>query len=323
MADHPESTAPSGPPGGPAPAAPGAAGLVRLNGADPGEAVKLLGEVCASRQWIDAVAGRRPYRYLDELYASSDLATAGMTDADLDEAMAGHAVIGRPRAGDDQSHREQSGVHGAAADTLADLADANAEYAAKFGHVFLICARGRGAAEMLAALRARLGNDAATERANAREELRKINRLRLAELVGAPAPQVSGSPPDPAHDPSHTSGAGMTAISTHVLDTSAGDPAPDVPVELAVRAADGSWQVLGTSATDADGRCPDLPPVPAVFPAPATVRLRFDVAAYRAGRGEDAFFPEVQVVFTTDPARPRYHVPLLLNPYGYSVYRGS
>ncbi|MDI2131521.1 hydroxyisourate hydrolase [Yinghuangia seranimata] len=116
----------------------------------------------------------------------------------------------------------------------------------------------------------------------------------------------------------------MTAVSTHVLDTSAGDPARDVPVELAVLDQDGGWQVLGTSATNADGRCPDLPQVSSpVDGTPATVRLRFDVAAYRAARGEDAFFPEVQVVFTTDPARPHYHVPLLLNPYGYSVYRGS
>ncbi|NUU22251.1 MAG: hydroxyisourate hydrolase [Streptomycetaceae bacterium] len=116
----------------------------------------------------------------------------------------------------------------------------------------------------------------------------------------------------------------MTAVSTHILDTSAGDPARDVSVELAVLAGDGSWQVLGTSKTNADGRCPDLPHVPApAAGGPATVRLRFDVAGYRAARGEAAFFPEVQVVFTTDPARPHYHVPLLLNPYGYSVYRGS
>lgn len=112
----------------------------------------------------------------------------------------------------------------------------------------------------------------------------------------------------------------MTAVSTHILDTSAGDPARDVGVEFAVLGPDGTWQVLATTYTNADGRCPVLPQVPS---APATVRLRFDVAAYRKARGEDVFFPEVQVVFTTDPARPHYHVPLLLNPYGYSVYRGS
>ncbi|HSA53987.1 MAG TPA: hydroxyisourate hydrolase [Yinghuangia sp.] len=112
----------------------------------------------------------------------------------------------------------------------------------------------------------------------------------------------------------------MTAVSTHVLDTGAGEPAADVPVELSRREPDGRWHILGTVRTDADGRCRDLP---AVGDATAVVRLRFDVAAYRAARGETAFFPEVQVVFTTDPARPHHHVPLLLSPFGYSVYRGS
>lgn len=158
-------------------------GLGRLNAAPPAAALKLLGEVCASRAWIDAVASRRPYRDTDELFAASDLAMAGLTDADLDEAMAGHAVIGKPRAGDATSEREQAGVRGAGDDLLAELADANREYFERFGHVFLICATGKGAAEMLAALRGRIGNDAATERAIAREELRKINRIRLEKLV--------------------------------------------------------------------------------------------------------------------------------------------
>ncbi|MFE5327597.1 hydroxyisourate hydrolase [Embleya sp. NPDC056575] len=112
-------------------------------------------------------------------------------------------------------------------------------------------------------------------------------------------------------------------ISTHILDTSEGRPAPGVPVELSRRTADGTWIVLGTSATNADGRCPDLPAL-GVDPAagPVDVRLVFDVGAYRRARGETPFFPEVRVVFTADP-ETHYHVPLLLNPYGYSVYRGS
>lgn len=166
-------------------AEPAAAGLARVNAADPGDVLRLLGEVCASRGWIDAVAARRPYRDADELYAASDLAMAGLTNADLDEAMAGHAVIGKPRAGDATSQREQSGVRDADDTLLAELADANQEYFGRFGHVFLICATGRTAAEMLAALRERLANDAATERDIAREELRKINRIRLAKLVQA------------------------------------------------------------------------------------------------------------------------------------------
>ena len=105
----------------------------------------------------------------------------------------------------------------------------------------------------------------------------------------------------------------MTSVSTHVLNTSTGRPAEGVPVELAQRAADGGWTVLGGSKTDADGRCKDLP-----VPDTATgtvLRLNFTT--------EGPFFPEVSIVFDVDPAQAHYHVPLLLNPYGYSVYRGS
>ncbi|MGK4584263.1 hydroxyisourate hydrolase [Kitasatospora sp. HPMI-4] len=117
----------------------------------------------------------------------------------------------------------------------------------------------------------------------------------------------------------------MTGISTHVLDTSLGRPAEGVPVELATRTGSG-WTVLGTRATDADGRAGDLPAVA----AGSVVRLRFDTAAYYAagadrtpGPDGTPFFPEVSVVFTVAPAQQHYHVPLLLNPFGYSVYRGS
>ncbi|MFF7453940.1 hydroxyisourate hydrolase [Kitasatospora sp. NPDC008115] len=111
----------------------------------------------------------------------------------------------------------------------------------------------------------------------------------------------------------------MTGISTHVLDTSLGRPAEGVTVELAVRAEDG-WQPLGTSATDAGGRAEDLPAVS----AGSVVRLVFDTAAYFARTsGDPPFFPEVSVVLTVAPAQHHYHVPLLLNPFGYSVYRGS
>jgi|SRR5579884_3163085 len=104
----------------------------------------------------------------------------------------------------------------------------------------------------------------------------------------------------------------MTTISTHVLDTAAGRPAAAVPVELAQCTREG-WRVLGSAVTDADGRCRELP---AADPDAGTVlRLTFAVGG--------AFFPEVAVVFAVDPAQPHYHVPLLLSPYGYAVYRGS
>jgi 2-oxo-4-hydroxy-4-carboxy-5-ureidoimidazoline decarboxylase len=110
-------------------------------------------------------------------------AEAALTDADLDDAMAGHPRIGDRTAGG-ASRREQSGVAGADPGVLAALADGNRAYEERFGHVYLVCATGRSAEELLDVLRTRLGNDPATERAVALGELTAINRLRIARLFG-------------------------------------------------------------------------------------------------------------------------------------------
>ena len=124
------------------------------------------------------------------------------------------------------------------------------------------------------------------------------------------------------------------SVSTHILDTSVGRPAEGVAVQLSARsrrAAD--WQALGGSATDADGRCKDLPALPE---GTTHVRLDFAVEPYFEKKQADAqqdapanrdsgagvFFPEVAITFAVVPGE-HYHVPLLLNPFGYSVYRGS
>ena len=123
------------------------------------------------------------------------------------------------------------------------------------------------------------------------------------------------------------------SVSTHILDTSIGRPAEGVAVELSARSGrEAAWQALGGSATDADGRCKDLPALPE---GTTHVRLDFAVEPYFEKKQADAqqdapanrdsgavFFPEVAITFAVKPGE-HYHVPLLLNPFGYSVYRGS
>lgn len=122
------------------------------------------------------------------------------------------------------------------------------------------------------------------------------------------------------------------SVSTHILDTSIGRPAEGVAISLSARTGlDGEWAALGGSATDADGRCKDLPALPE---GTTHVRLDFETETYFVKkqaeaqqdaprvRDSGAFFPEVTITFAVNPGE-HYHVPLLLNPFGYSVYRGS
>ncbi len=114
----------------------------------------------------------------------------------------------------------------------------------------------------------------------------------------------------------------MSAITTHVLDTSKGRPAAGVPVALELEGEDGRWQTLGKGTTDADGRLRDLLPIGKPLSI-GTYRLIFDTETYFRAHNVEGFYPFVQVVFSILDTDEHYHVPLLLSPYGYSTYRGS
>ena len=160
-------------------------GLAGLNELPAPDAEQVLAACCASSRWAESVAAGRPYSSPEQLYAAADDALADLDEVDIARALDGHPRIGERAEGDGGawSRREQAGVSGAQAETLQALADGNRSYEAKFGHVYLVCASGRSADELLAVLQQRLGNDPVTERAVVRRELGLINRIRLVRLV--------------------------------------------------------------------------------------------------------------------------------------------
>jgi 5-hydroxyisourate hydrolase len=113
----------------------------------------------------------------------------------------------------------------------------------------------------------------------------------------------------------------MSAITTHVLDTSRGKPASGVPVRLELESG-GSWKEIGRGTTDADGRVKDLL-ADGFDLQKGTYRLTFDTSLYFSVQNAESFYPRVTIVFIVREASQHYHVPLLLSPYGYSTYRGS
>jgi 2-oxo-4-hydroxy-4-carboxy-5-ureidoimidazoline decarboxylase len=142
-----------------------------------------LGACCTARAWVARVIVGRPYADRDALHRASDAACVELDDAGLAEALAGHPRIGE-RANNAWSRREQAGVSDADAGVRARLVRCNAAYEQRFGHVYLVCATGRTAEELLAVCESRLANDVDTERAVVLGELAKINRIRLDKLLG-------------------------------------------------------------------------------------------------------------------------------------------
>jgi|SRR5215510_3366346 len=143
---------------------------------------------CSSSRWVEAMAGARPYADEAALLTASDGAVAAMTEADLRRALDGHPRLGdrRVEAGP-LSSQEQAGVRGADHSVLQALDAGNAEYERRFGHIYLACATGHSASELLAFLHERLGNDPGTEWSVVASELAKINQIRLRKLIGAVA----------------------------------------------------------------------------------------------------------------------------------------
>ncbi len=164
--------------------APGLVALSRMSDADAAAALK---RCCGSTAWADAVAAARPFEDVAALLRTAERTWWSLpVEAHL-EAFAAHPRIGEqktPASGDAKwSTGEQQGAAGASSETLLQLEDANRNYEAQLGFIFIVCASGRSADTMLADLRARLANSREAELRTAAEEQTKITRLRLIKLI--------------------------------------------------------------------------------------------------------------------------------------------
>jgi 5-hydroxyisourate hydrolase len=113
----------------------------------------------------------------------------------------------------------------------------------------------------------------------------------------------------------------MSQITTHILDTTRGLPARNVPITLF--AQDGAaWKEVNGGVTNEDGRLPGLLAENETLPA-GIYRMHFATAVYFEANKETGFYPYVDIVFEIDSSGTHYHIPLLLTAYGYSTYRGS
>ena len=156
------------------------------------DAAPLLETCCGSHAWVRTMLERRPFGSLMRILDEANEVWWSLAPDDWREAFDHHPRIGEQSAAAPQgavalawSADEQRGVVQSSEGTRQALADGNREYERKFGHIYLVCAAGKSAEEMLALLRSRLSNDPATELQVAAGEQAKITRLRLEKLFGS------------------------------------------------------------------------------------------------------------------------------------------
>jgi OHCU decarboxylase len=169
-----------------------AAGVTAFDALPDREAASLLESCCGSHAWVHTMLAHRPFGTMVRVLNEAEEIWWSLTPDDWREAFDHHPRIGEQAAVAPQaataktwSADEQRGASVAGAETRQALAEGNREYERKFGHIYLVCATGKSAEEMLALLRARLSNDAATELRVAAGEQAKITRLRLEKLFGS------------------------------------------------------------------------------------------------------------------------------------------
>ncbi len=280
--------------------------LEDFNKFDKDAAAKELFSCCGSEKWVALLMNDFPFVSEEALVEKATRIWYGECGkTDWLESFTHH-----PRIGDKKSlekkfaGKEQSAVATAPGEIIDALLKANNDYEKKFGFIFIVCATGKSAEEMLRLMDDRLGNSLEEELNIAMGEQHKITLIRFKKLL----------------ENANFQFLKMSQLTTHVLDTSVGKPGKDMTIRLMQREND-AWQTIAQGVTNEDGRIGDLLPAEGKLTA-GNYKLVFETGNYFAANNIKGFYPEVEIQFTvTDDAH--YHVPLLINPFGYSTYRGS
>ncbi len=165
--------------------------IAELNALDPEAAAGRLRDCCGASAWVRWMVARRPFRSLEHLLTEAEAAWRALGDDEQAEAFAHHPGIGAGETRVPVSHvasgwsaGEQRSAQAANEGVRAALVEANAAYERRFGRIYIVCATGLRAEDILRDVERRLGNDADTERRVAAAEQAKITMLRLRKLIG-------------------------------------------------------------------------------------------------------------------------------------------
>ena len=286
--------------------------ITSLNSLETSQVKHLLHTCCGSDTWVNLLLQKRPFPNELQLIAASEYAWYDTCkEEDWLEAFRHHPKIGDTKGLTEKlpemqqlAGSEQAGVNKAPNQLLEELAVANIAYEKKFGFIFIVCASGKSAAEMQRLLSDRIKNNREEELNIAMAEQYKITLLRLKKKIEEGKWEVLED----------------SQLTTHVLDTSVGKPGENITIKLK-RPVNGEWKTMAQSITNADGRISGLLPDNRKL-LPGNYKLVIETGNYFLSRNISGFYPEVEIQFTiTDDVH--YHVPLLINPFGYSTYRGS
>ena len=286
--------------------------LSQLNELSENDCFSKLEQCCVSKTWVSKMVESRPFDSEEALVKkAASIWYNDCSSADFKEAFSGHPKIGNVESlkekyahTADWAGNEQAKVAEADIDIIKSLASANQHYESKFGFIFIVSASGKSADEMLAIVNTRLQHEIEDEIYVAMNEQHKITVIRLAKLIEKLSENVDLS--------SH--------ITTHALDTSIGRPARHMIITLKGLRLN-QWKPMSVGITNNDGRISDILPSSRLL-IPGVYTMTFNTGTYYKNNNQNGFYPQASIQFEVID-NSHYHIPLLINPFGYSTYKGS
>lgn len=286
--------------------------LQEFNNQEQSDAKTALLQCCGSIKWANTLLQYYPFESEAVLVEhATRIWYDECNEVDWRESFLHHPKIGDIKSLKEKfastkylAQKEQASVQTATVEVIQKLAQANADYEAKNGFIFIVCATGKTADEMLRLLNDRLNNSTEEEVNIAMGEQAKITMTRFKKLM-----------PD-----ANWLAFKGSQLTTHALDTSLGRPSKDLTIKLQEQ-KNNCWQTICQGVTNEDGRIADLL-APGRRLTYKNYKMVFDTATYFQQNNLTGFYPEVEIQFTVMDDK-HYHIPLLINPFGYSTYRGS
>ena len=280
-------------------------------------------DLCHSTSWVDRVVTQRPYQDLPHLIHRATAVWYDLGASAWREAFAGHGTLGVKTA------EQQSAMASASNTTITAIQQANTLYETKHHHKCITFAAGKSSERLLKEVVDRTPLSVQEEMRRCAEQTMLITALRLSRFVHGHSSGSSsnGSTSNSSElRPTNAEIQIVSPLTTHILDTSLGVPAEGVTIRMERRIKEEVWIPVATGSTNKDGRVTDL--LPGFYDSchlfqAGVYRLTFDTDGYYSKLKTKCFYPNVVISFYVEDPSQHYHVPLLLNPYGYSTYRGS
>jgi urate oxidase len=291
-----------------------------LNSVSKEHAHQVLKDIFHNEKFVSKLVSRRPYESFDHLFKQFDQILPGL---DSNEILTGISSLPRIDEFINQNKQSLIGEDNVSRKfhVINEIQQLNKYYEAKFQHKFVLATSGKSVDDILDSLKNRIDNENANELKISVSEFKKIILSKVPEALNAAARS-----PMPIKvvklSEGKNHGYPTPVISSHVLDLNTGKPAEGLRARLfKLGGFSNEWLSVGEGVTNSDGRISNL--LNGSSLESGLHKIVFFAGEFFDRKNVETFYPEVEIKFEIKDHTSKYHIPLLLNQYGFSTYRGS